>query len=325
MCQVSVIVPVYNMEKYIRKCVESLLQQIYDDYEIIIVDDGSTDRSIEMIRDLLSDSKIKLIQKQNEGTSQARKTGFEASQGKYIVFVDSDDWVEPDMLQKMKSAAVHYDADVVCICTRKEREDGTLIDELNLKETSVFENIEERISAYHNGNAINPVLWNKLFERELLERIEFPKGLLIGEDYTMIVPIMECARRVVHIPYILYHYVIHGNNITRGKFDEISIRTFYNYQSIRNELLKKYPSCQKDIDRFHIIEEMACLNRMIRAGQYDAEIKEQIICDIRKNICWFIRRNCISRIYRCSAALIALNAKLYSLVYKMMFRILKYE
>lgn len=117
---ISVIVPVYKAEKFLDRCVSSILNQTYKDLELILVDDGSPDRSPEMCdRFAQADSRVKVIHKKNGGVSTARNAGLEAAAGDYIAFVDSDDWIEPDMYQHMMDAAVEYDCDVVmCDCVK---------------------------------------------------------------------------------------------------------------------------------------------------------------------------------------------------------------
>ena len=99
--KISVVVPVYNVENYISKCVSTLLNQGYDDYEIIIVDDGSKDRSIEIVKNTFKDSRIKIIRQENKGLSGARNTGLRAASGDYVWFVDSDDWIEENCLPEI--------------------------------------------------------------------------------------------------------------------------------------------------------------------------------------------------------------------------------
>lgn len=123
MAKVSVIVPVYNAEKYLKQCLDSIVNQTLKDIEIVIINDGSTDRSGEICKSYLSDSRVIYYEKQNEGLAAARQDGTERSNGDYIGFVDSDDWVEVDMYEKMYSAANENNADIV-FCNCVENEDG---------------------------------------------------------------------------------------------------------------------------------------------------------------------------------------------------------
>ena len=122
--EISVIIPVYNGQSYISRCVESILRQTYEDYEILLIDDGSTDSS-PIICDKYSteNSKIRVVHKENGGLSDARNMGIKESQGKYITFVDNDDWIEPQMLEKLHDAAKVHAADIV-MCNHQMRYSG---------------------------------------------------------------------------------------------------------------------------------------------------------------------------------------------------------
>lgn len=114
MKKISVIVPVYNTEKYIKKCIRSIIEQTLKEIEIIIVNDGSKDKSLEIIKDLMKqDRRIKLINKENEGVSSARNSGIKMAKGKYIQFIDSDDWIEKEFLEKMYDFAEKENVDIV--------------------------------------------------------------------------------------------------------------------------------------------------------------------------------------------------------------------
>lgn len=325
MCRISVIVPVYNVREHICSCMVSLLAQTFDSYEIIVVDDGSTDGSIAALGRMAADPKVRIVIKENAGTSQARKAGFELARGEYIVFVDSDDRVDPDMLRRLFDAAEREQADMVCCGLRLERTDGALIDEQSVDGIYVYETAADRMRALHSGEAVYPILCNKMIHRSLLERAVFPTGLFIGEDYTMVVPMLEQARRVVHIPDVLYHYIFHGANITRRGFEKLHVRTFANYRRIWKRLHRRYPQCRREIACFHLLEEMTCYNRMIRADRYHAGICRQIIKDIRRHIRWYVWRRDVKAIYRASAAVLSICPRLYRAVYKRAFTILHYE
>ena len=123
MAEVSVIIPVYNAEKYLEKCIESVVNQTLKDIEIILINDGSTDGSEEICKKYLSDERVIYYSKENEGLAAARQDGIERASGEYIGFVDSDDWVEPDMYEKMYAAAKSNNSDVV-YCNGLVNEDG---------------------------------------------------------------------------------------------------------------------------------------------------------------------------------------------------------
>ena len=121
MVKVSVIVPIYNAERYLKQCLDSIKDQTLTDIEVIMIDDGSTDRSAEISNQYLTDSRFSYYFKENEGLAAARADGIERANGEYIGFIDSDDWIEPDMYEKMYTAAKSNDSDIVfCNCIQNE-------------------------------------------------------------------------------------------------------------------------------------------------------------------------------------------------------------
>ena len=143
MHKVSIIVPVYNCENYLERCMNSLINQSLEDIEIIAVNDGSTDGSLDILRKYQQlDNRIKVIDKQNTGVSDSRNRGIETSDSKYIVFVDSDDWIELNMLKDMYIKAENTQSDVVICSYIREFGNHAKIKEINLKEDIIYEGIK---------------------------------------------------------------------------------------------------------------------------------------------------------------------------------------
>lgn len=205
--KISVIIPVYNVKKYLRKCVESVTSQTYKNLEILLVDDGSTDGSGEMCRKLAeSDKRILVIHKENGGLSDARNVGMDAATGDFIAFVDSDDWIDPDMYEVLYRLLKDYQADIA-VCRfknvyRNRIEDGST-DQLavydNLSALKAIAKIENNFYPTHN-------VWNKLYKKELLSEIRFIKGKLVEDLYFTPYVIYE-SNRCVYIDSAKYNYL----------------------------------------------------------------------------------------------------------------------
>ncbi len=208
MTKVSVIIPVYGVEKFIGKCAASLSAQTFGDAEYIFVDDATPDGSMKVLKRTLSmrpdfAEKVKILHhKQNRGLPAARNTGLAEARGEYILHCDSDDYMEPDMLEKMYSAAAGENADIVwcdwyLTFSRNER---------HMKEPSYTESSDALKAML--GGAMKYNVWNKLVRKSLYEDngISFPAGYAMGEDMTMML-LFACASKVCHVPYALYHYV----------------------------------------------------------------------------------------------------------------------
>lgn len=210
--KLSVIVPVYNVENYIEACIQSLLSQSYDDFEIIIVDDGSKDSSIERAHEITKNiDKVRIITKVNGGLSDARNFGIEHSNGEYLAFIDSDDTIHPDMLEVMMRKILDEQADV-CSCDleyvypngRRERSSGMVIKDMNPYSIMLT-----------NNSACN-----KIFKRELFNHIRFPLGRWY-EDLATIPIILKHACKVVYVDQVFYYYFQREGSIAHGRNEKM--------------------------------------------------------------------------------------------------------
>lgn len=218
---ISIIVPVYNMEQYLERCMNSIWQQTYTNLEIILVDDGSTDQSPQMCDDYArKDSRIKVVHKQNGGLSDARNAGLAIASGAYIGYVDSDDWIEPDMYERMYEACVEHDAQVA-VCRYAQVYKDHVVQGGNGKVTAFVR--DELLHIYiggHDDYVIYNSVWSKLFAREVVEDVQFPKGRN-SEDIMYTTKAFCKADRGVYIDTCLYDYVLDRDgsimNVKRGE------------------------------------------------------------------------------------------------------------
>lgn len=217
---ISIIVPVYNVREYIERCIASILNQTYLDYEVILVDDGSTDGSGEMCDTFsMQYDKIKAIHQKNQGLSAARNTGIRAANGEVLSFVDSDDWTEPQMLQSMMEAMLKYGADIV-ICRAQMVSSQNRIEQIvGFEEEKVMSRIEATKEILKDEN-IPSFAWNKIYRKELFDGIEYPVGRIF-EDTATTYKVFYKANRVVTIPYIGYDYRINPQSLTRQLREDV--------------------------------------------------------------------------------------------------------
>ena len=238
--KVSVIVPVYNMEKYLHRCVDSILTQTFTDFECILVDDCSTD-NCSLICDKFAeqDTRIRIIHNiKNEGSSLARKTGFENSCGEYIQSVDSDDWIEPDMLEKMYSKAILENNDMVyCDYFSHDEINNVIYKKVPIFSHDVIENIRIGILAFSPGG----VIWNKLVKRNIYEKIDFP---VYGhaEDKYITTQILFFSVNIGYINSAFYHYCFNKYSMVNNKIDENNKynNIYNNFQNILTFLRTHY-------------------------------------------------------------------------------------
>lgn len=191
--KLSIIVPVYNADKYLEKCLDSLVNQTMDDYEVILVNDGSKDSSQSIIDSYVNQypELIRAVTVENGGQGRARNIGIDMARGAYIGFVDSDDWVASDMFEKLYTAVVEDDADMAVCDTVQCFDDGS---EVYLP-----------MSRFESAMEITTAVWNKLFKKELVEGIRFPEGLWY-EDAEFVIKTMLGCKNIARVGEGLYFY-----------------------------------------------------------------------------------------------------------------------
>ncbi|MBQ7288602.1 MAG: glycosyltransferase [Clostridia bacterium] len=220
---ITVIVPVYKVEPYLERCVKSVINQTYENLEIILVDDGSPDNCGNMCDAFAKqDPRIRVVHKENGGLSSARNAGLDVATGKYIGFVDSDDWIEPDMYAQLYSLLSLHNVKIAACGFRCDFPSGKTVyinrDYPANKEIEVFSKtdaLRELILARKITNSV----CDKLFEKSLFQTFRFTQGI-VNEDFEMMPLCVEAAESVVFCPSPFYHYMMTAESITRGAFKE---------------------------------------------------------------------------------------------------------
>lgn len=232
--KISVIVPVYKVEPYLRKCLDSIINQTYRNLEIILVDDGSPDSCGAICNEYAAkDERIKVVHKANGGVASARNVGLDTAIGDYIGWADSDDWIEPEMFETMLRGAEAHDADIA-ICSRIESYPDHSF-QMGWQQTEVFDK-EQAIALLVEDNVIRSYLCDKLWKRELFQDIRFPQ-LKVFEDMAVMYQLFMRAERVVCLPDILYHYEHHDAGLTAAPSLESRVN-FYRVTQERYEALE---------------------------------------------------------------------------------------
>lgn len=220
---ISVIVPVYKVEKYLDKCVSSIVNQTYRNLEIILVDDGSPDHCGAMCDAWAEkDERIKVIHKENGGLSDARNVGMDAANGNYIGFVDSDDWIDDQMYQCLHSAITTTSSDIAACGARRIWVDGKPAKELRSVNVDRVLHQDATMEALITSNGLLQTVWNKLYRRNVTEGVLFAKGL-IHEDEFWTWQVVARARRIVTLKESYYNYLQRDNSIMGTGFSEKSL------------------------------------------------------------------------------------------------------
>ena len=253
---ISIIVPVYNIKSYLPKCIESILSQTFSDLEIVLVNDGSTDKSGDICEEYRKmDSRVVVVHKENGGLVSARKAGMRAARGEYIGYVDGDDWIEPDMYERMYQKLLDQNVDVV-MCGRYEdtgeaqREVYHGIAEGRYGKEELLETVYPRMIV---GNTffeweVFPGLWDKLFRRSCVEQFQYAvdERITMGEDAACTYPCLLNANGI---------YVLH--------------ECFYHYRQTTSSMVKKIQDYEKERNEFHILYQSVNKHFERYAGIYD--------------------------------------------------------
>lgn len=225
MAKVSVIVPIYNAEKYLRQCLDSVLNQSLEDIEIILIDDGSTDGCAEICKEYISDSRVVYYRKENEGLAAARADGISRASGEYLGFVDSDDYIKPEMYEKMYNAAKSNDSDIV-FCNCQENDNGHIftpeMPEGAYDRQAIKEKILSQTLAYiGKGGTKRAIRWSnclRIYKRETLEKnnIRFDRRLRRSQDLQLTYEATLVAQNYYYIAEPLYHNRVVADSLSRG-------------------------------------------------------------------------------------------------------------
>ena len=264
---ISVIIPVYNVEKYLDRCIESVVNQTYRNLEIILVDDGSPDRCPQICDDWSTkDPRIRVIHKANGGLSSARNTGLQNSNGEYLYFIDSDDWIELDMLQSLYDACSHNDV-LLSVCGRYvhfENNNSIQID----KCPAANEIMPSKVFVSHMliGDHCDSCAWDKLFHKSLLVDIRFPEGR-IYEDVAIMYKIALSTSCVATLSKQLYHYFRHSGSILMSGFSERLFDYPINTRNLLSDISHNYSDLYEYACWTHINALIRVLDKLSRADR----------------------------------------------------------
>lgn len=202
---ISIIIPVYGVEKYIAKCINSIKAQTFTDFEAILINDGTKDNSVDIAEQTIAgDQRFKILHKENGGQGSARNLGLDNARGKYIAFIDSDDWVEPGYLQTMYDKIIIEDADI-CTCG------VNLLSEDEKIEKHFNSNIEKYLSEKDFMNAsfyVSNWMWDKLYKKEVFDKIRFDPKVKTFEDAHLCFRLIYC-KKITSTDEYLYNYIQH--------------------------------------------------------------------------------------------------------------------
>lgn len=289
MVKISIIVPVYNVEKYLPKCIDSILNQTFSNFELILIDDGSTDSSGEICdKYALIDDRIIVIHKENGGQCSARNIGLDISSGKYIGFVDSDDFIRNDMYEELYSKIERNHGDII------KSNFATVIDG-KIERTKSTGNITIYNSQMAFDNLINkpysyskhfkPVMWDGLYKQDLFDEIRFPEGYTY-EELFVLPKIYLKADKLIHLDETLYFYTKNKNGTVEKGLTEKALKSIIDWKEIHYLIYNIYPQYSKATSLRWIERYINAYYEIINKGDVDKQdyYKKFIRFDLKINL-----------------------------------------
>lgn len=285
---ISIIIPVYNVEDYLGPCIQSVLNQTFSDFELILVDDGSTDSSVILCDAYAAkDSRIRVLHRVHAGPSVARNAGIDAALGEYIGFVDADDWIEPDMYALLQENCVSYDAEISACGFIKIYDYNTIGFHTDVGPTRCY-TPEEALRHMFQLNHMRYSACNKLFHRSLFDTVRYPEGQLL-EDKGTTYKLIHLSDRVVWCDAPKYHYFMRPGSIMHDVFTKHHIDLF----AVNEELLifidANYPELKGLAAASYSSECLKLLLHMKKCRFYDADPFNKCVASIRHNIIHIIK------------------------------------
>lgn len=312
--QISVILPVYNAEKYLAKCIESILQQTYPNIEVVIIDDGSTDSS-KLICDNYArkDNRIVVYHTDNFGASHARNYGLEHFNGEYCVFVDSDDYVSKKYIEHLYYAIESVGAKIL-ICAHEEIS-GTHIEvhnECGREQPYIFNICDYN---YQDKTHARGAIWAAIYHRTIINSIRFDEDLYVGEDTLFFAKALNQCDKIAYLNEKLYYHIHRSNSLCDGKYDEKKFTGIIALQRACDVFFEQDDKIQESCRALMVEQCIVGAKRMTKEGSSNQKLFKELIRLAREN------RNCFmhstySWKFKISYMFFCLTPKYYLKLYK---------
>ena len=282
---VTIVVPVYKVEKYIDKCINSILNQTYKNLEIILVDDGSPDDCGKICdRYAKLDTRINVIHKENGGLSDARNAGIDAANGKFISFIDSDDYIEPEYIEILYRAIKKDETDIAISSHKVIYESGAILEKATGEENILTPKETLKRILYDEG--IDLSAWAKLYKLELFKEVKFLKGRLF-EDAATTYKLIDKSKKISIISVSTYNYIMRSSSITNNEFSVGKMDLITSTEEMCNYVKNKYPDLKKACERRLMYAYLSTLSQLAMSKVKFVEEEKKLmryVKDNRKNV-----------------------------------------
>lgn len=311
---ISIIVPIYNVELYLEECIKSIINQTYKDIEVILINDGSTDKSGIICDEYAKiDDRIVVSHKENGGVSSARNKGLDIAKGDYIAFVDPDDYIEPNMYEEMFGVIKIFDVDIVSCNYRQIDENNRNSIFFKLDKDELFKDKNKLIEAIFKYKNFDMIIFNKLYKSNIFKNIRFPIGVNLGEDLRILYPTIKYAKSFYCMKKVFYNKRIRKNSLTSNKKIEAYLNNVREHElflkNVKNDKTLDYISCYNACSVNLYRHYKRLLDRIYTLP--DREEYKKIENETRKNLINLYKNNNLSIKYKRQICLLKYNASLY--------------
>ena len=281
---VSILVPVYNSAPFLKECVQSLTGQTYTDLQIVLINDGSTDGSWDILLELArQDKRIEVYSKANGGVAETRNQLLKKARGEWVLFIDSDDWIEPDTVESLINELAVGNYDIVSYkMSGKTDGDDTIVYTRQQAVKLFLEHITFRGS-----------LWDKMIRRSLFEGLSFDAGVCYGEDALMVWQVLQRAEKICVLNKGFYHYRVNPNSISRQSFNGMKFSAYTTWDSICSDVKKSWPE-YREVAHARFACEMTQLLYAAARNGYPHNSSVQLLQEIIRRDGRYIKKTGIS-------------------------------
>jgi len=281
---ITIVVPIFKVEKYLKRCIDSIIEQTYKNIEIILVDDGSPDKCGEIIDEYAKkDFRIKTIHKDNGGLSDARNAGIDVATGQYITFVDSDDYINDNYISLLYDAIVKEKSEISIGLHIVQYDTGTKKKKYTKQKNEIV-NSKEALYRILYDKGVDLSAWAKLYKIELFNNIRYPKGRLF-EDSATTYKLIDKATKISLVNEYIYNYMIRNDSISNGKFNNKKMDLIVSIREMTEYIRNKYPDLQDACDCKLMYAYLSTLTQLAKSKEQHEFI------NYRKELMEYVKNN----------------------------------
>jgi len=315
---ISIIIPIYNVEAYLQQCIDSILAQTYINLEVILINDGSTDKSGSICDEYAKkDDRVVVIHKSNEGIGSARNCGLDCAGGEFLVFVDSDDWLAPDMIEYLQNSLQMHDADISCCGFFSAYVNRNSAARLYNK-TEVFYSSKKSLQSFIDRGIPDVAVWGKLYKKSIFKNIRFPISRGYA-DTCVFADILSAANNIVVEPESKYYYRKRKSSITKEFAMNKELEFMNEHNQFYKSALRHHPDTLIDSNEFFTKARYISLRRMISTcNEYDKiQGFNELYREFSNNFSILIKSRTIKRNDKIKAIAMRISPKLFLLLMAM--------